>query len=94
MIEVKCLWVLGPTITCMFSNFMPVTAAFWGFLFLGQMLTPLQLLGGAVVIASGCFFIREKARVDSERAQDESLERDVASTIQESQERQENPENK
>lgn len=62
--EVTGLEKLGPTISAVYSNFLPVTSALFGVILLGQNLVPLQYLGGALVIAAGFLVIREKARLD------------------------------
>ncbi|MEA4921851.1 MAG: DMT family transporter [Eubacteriaceae bacterium] len=67
LIEVIGIQKLGPTPVGVYSNFMPVTTAFFGVILLGQHLTLLQYLGGAIVIVSGCLVIREKARLDIQR---------------------------
>ena len=64
LIEVAGLEKLGPTVTAVYSNFLPVSTALFGFLLLGQDLVLLQIIGGVVVIASGLFVIREKDRID------------------------------
>jgi drug/metabolite transporter (DMT)-like permease len=69
-IYVNALSVLGATPCALYSTFMPVTAAFFGFVLLGETLSPLQIAGGAIVIASACLVLRQKnlsdARVDAE----------------------------
>lgn len=67
VIMVKALHILGPTVTAIFSNFLPVTSTFFGWLFLREMISPIQILGGIIVIAAGFFVIKEKS------FQDESL---------------------
>lgn len=58
---------LGPTTSSLYSNFLPVTTAFFGVLFLGETLTFWQIAGGVVVIAAGLLVIKEKGRLDEER---------------------------
>lgn len=53
MIEVKGIQKLGPTISGVYSNFLPVTTALFGVLLLGQDLGVLQ-----------CVVIREKSRLE------------------------------
>lgn len=65
LIMVKGLQVAGPTITGMFSNFLPITSAFFGWVLLGEALTGMQMLGGIIVVAAACIVIREKGRIDS-----------------------------
>jgi drug/metabolite transporter (DMT)-like permease len=62
-IYVNAISVLGATPCALFSTFMPVTAAFFGFIILKESLTPLQLFGGVIVIASACLVLRQKSRV-------------------------------
>jgi drug/metabolite transporter (DMT)-like permease len=49
----------------MFSNFLPITSAFFGWVLLGEALTGMQMLGGIIVVAAACIVIREKGRIDS-----------------------------
>ena len=62
--EVTGLEKLGPTISAVYSNFLPVTTAFFGLIMLHQSLVVLQCLGGVIVIISGVLVIREKDRID------------------------------
>lgn len=64
IVEVTGLEKLGPTVSAVYSNFLPVTTAFFGMVLLGQDLVPLQYAGGALVILCGCLVIREKSRLD------------------------------
>jgi drug/metabolite transporter (DMT)-like permease len=48
--------MIGPVRTSLIMNFEPVSAVVLGYLVLGQTLSPLQLLGGALVI-SALFFV-------------------------------------
>ena len=66
MIMIRGLKVLGPTISAMFSNFLPVTATFFGWLFLGESIGIMQFLGGAIVIASSCIVIKEKGKMEEQ----------------------------
>lgn len=66
MIMVLGLKVLGPTISAMFSNFLPVTATFFGWLFLGESIGIMQFVGGAIVIASACVVIKEKGKMEEQ----------------------------
>ena len=63
---VRGLKVLGPTISAMFSNFLPVTATFFGWLFLGESIGVMQFIGGAIVIASSCIVIKEKGKMEEQ----------------------------
>ncbi|MGI6737277.1 MAG: DMT family transporter [Anaerovoracaceae bacterium] len=64
LVEVIGIQKLGPTTASVYSNFLPVTTAFFGVILLGQELTVLQILGGVIVIVAGLFVIREKAHLD------------------------------
>lgn len=64
IIFVRSLHVLGPTVTAIFSNFMPVTTTFFGWLILKETILPVQMLGGAIVIAAGYIVIKEKGRLE------------------------------
>jgi drug/metabolite transporter (DMT)-like permease len=67
-IYVNAISVLGATPCALFSTFMPVTAAFFGWLLLKEALTFLQLVGGAIVIASACVVLRQKSLLDAREA--------------------------
>jgi len=60
LILVRALHELGPTTTALFSNFLPVTTTFFGWLFLSELISPMQFVGGAIVIAAGYYVIKEK----------------------------------
>ena len=64
IIQVRSLHILGPTVSAIFSNFLPVTTTFFGWLFLKEIILPVQMLGGAIVIAAGYIVIKEKGRVE------------------------------
>jgi drug/metabolite transporter (DMT)-like permease len=64
VIYVSALYTLGPTTASVYANFMPITATFFGWLLLGEMISGMQLVGGVVVIAAGYFVIREKGRLE------------------------------
>ena len=66
MIEVKGIQKLGPTISGVYSNFLPVTTAICGVVMLGQSLGILQCMGGIIVIFSGCAVIWGKSRLERE----------------------------
>lgn len=76
-IMIQGLKILGPTISAMFSNFLPVTATFFGWIFLGETIGIMQFLGGAIVIASSCVVINEKGKME-ERLNDREAEPDNA----------------
>jgi drug/metabolite transporter (DMT)-like permease len=63
LILVKAIRVIGVTPSSMYSNFIPVTSTFFGWVFLGEMISPIQFVGGAVIILSACVVIREKEKV-------------------------------
>jgi len=67
VILVYGLQKLGPTTNAVYSNFLPVTTAIFGVIFLGEMITWLQGIGGAIVIVAGFFVIKEKGRLDQLR---------------------------
>jgi len=50
---INSLKVLGATTSLLFSNFVPVVACIFGWLLLGEIILPLQLIGGAIAL-SGC----------------------------------------
>lgn len=77
LILVRGLKVLGPTVSAMFSNFLPVTATFFGWIFLGEAIGITQVIGGIVVIASSCVVIAEKGKME-ERLNDRAIEPDNA----------------
>jgi len=64
MISVKSIHILGPTPTAMFSNFLPITSTFFGWLFLKEAISVMQIIGGTIVIAAGYIVIKEKGRVE------------------------------
>ena len=66
LIAVRGLKVVGPTVCALFSNLLPVSSAFFGWILLGESLTWLQILGGIIVVASACVVIREKGKLDSQ----------------------------
>lgn len=62
LIQVRALHIIGVTPTAMFSNFMPVTSTFFGWLVLGETIAPVQYLGGAIILAAAAVVIREKQK--------------------------------
>ena len=64
LISVRSLHVIGPTASAMFSNFLPVTSTFFGWIFLHESITGMQILGGLIVIASACVVIKEKGKTE------------------------------
>jgi drug/metabolite transporter (DMT)-like permease len=66
-VYVNAISVLGATSCALYSTFMPVTAAFFGWALLGETLRPLQIAGGALVIASAVLVLRQKGLLDARR---------------------------
>lgn len=64
IIQVKALHVLGPTTTALFSNFLPITATFFGWLFLHETISIVQIIGGVIVIAAGYIVISQKGKLE------------------------------
>lgn len=64
LIYIRGIRDLGPTVASMFSNLLPVTSTFFGWLILGQSIEPLQIAGGVVVVLSSFIVINEKGRLD------------------------------
>ena len=66
LIYVRGAKYLGSTISSLFSNFLPVTSTFFGWLILGQSLGVMQIAGGLIVIVSACYVIIEKSRLQKQ----------------------------
>lgn len=66
-IQVKALHILGVTPAAMFSNFMPITSTFFGWVLLDEWISSLQFLGGVIIITSAAVVIREKERIGTEK---------------------------
>ena len=66
LIYVRGVKYLGPTVSSLFSNFLPVTSTFFGWLILGQSLGIMQIAGGLIVIVSACYVIIEKNRLQKQ----------------------------
>jgi drug/metabolite transporter (DMT)-like permease len=64
IIYVRALNVLGPTVTAIFSNFLPVTTTLFGWLILKETISILQMAGGTLVIFAGFLVIKEKGRLE------------------------------
>ena len=75
-IQVKSIHIIGVTPASMFSNFMPVTSTFFGWLILGEWISTLQIIGGIVIIVSGAVVIREKERPVPETAEENDIKRE------------------
>lgn len=69
MILVRGIGDLGPTVSAMFNNFLPVTSTFFGWLILGQNISPLQIVGGIIVVIASCVVITEKGKLEKEYAE-------------------------
>lgn len=67
VIYVYAIKVIGPTPAAVYSDFMPVTSAICGVIFLHETITPLQIAGGIIVVAAGYVVIREKGKLDEQR---------------------------
>ena len=74
LIMVYGLKNLGPTTSALYSDFLPVSTSVFGWIFLKESLSPLQMLGGAVVIAAGYAVIKEKGRLESLEQSTEQIE--------------------
>ncbi|MEG0830298.1 MAG: DMT family transporter [Anaerovoracaceae bacterium] len=66
LISVRGIQVLGPTAVALFSNFLPITTAFFGWLCLKETISGLQIIGGLVVICAGFIVIREKGKMEDQ----------------------------
>jgi drug/metabolite transporter (DMT)-like permease len=62
LVYVNALRAIGVTPAALFSNMLPVTSAFFGWLFLGELISPLQIAGGAIVVVSGSIVIWLKGK--------------------------------
>lgn len=66
LIYVNAIAVIGVTPTALFANMLPVTSTFFGWLFVGEMITPIQIVGGVIVIGAGSVVIWLKSKKDAE----------------------------
>ncbi|MDO4553482.1 MAG: DMT family transporter [Bacillota bacterium] len=64
LIYVSSIRNLGATPCALYSNFLPITSTFFGWVILKESITLLQALGGAVVIASACAVILEREKIN------------------------------
>jgi drug/metabolite transporter (DMT)-like permease len=64
LILVKALHVLGPTTVSVFTNFLPLTTTLFSWMILQETISPIQMAGGAIVIISGYFVIKEKGKME------------------------------
>lgn len=62
LVLVYVLQKLGATTSALYSDFLPVTTAIFGWAFLHESINSIQLLGGIVVIAAGYIVIKEKGK--------------------------------
>ena len=69
LIFVRGISVLGPTVSAMFTNFLPVTSTFFGWVILGERLGAMQIAGGIIVIIASCIIIFEKGKMDRKMAE-------------------------
>jgi drug/metabolite transporter (DMT)-like permease len=65
VIFVNSVRVLGVTPSALFSNMLPITSTFFGWLCLGEKVKLIQLIGGVVVVASGSFVLWQKGKTDN-----------------------------
>ncbi len=65
VIYVRSLDILGVTQTALFSNFLPISTTILSWAFFKEMIAPIQIFGGIIVITSACVVIFEKGRVDT-----------------------------
>ena len=65
LIYINAIDVIGPTPCALFSNFLPITSTFFGWLLLREYVSGTQLLGGAIVILSGAVVIWRKSKEDA-----------------------------
>lgn len=63
-IYIYALTKLGPTPMAVYSNFLPVSTALFGWICLGEALSLMQIAGGIIVIFAGLVVIIEKGRLD------------------------------
>lgn len=65
-IYVNSISVIGVTPTALFANMLPVTSTIMGWIFLREMISPLQAVGGVIVIVAGCVVIYLKDKIGRE----------------------------
>jgi drug/metabolite transporter (DMT)-like permease len=68
LVYINSVRSLGVTPSALFSNMLPVTSTFFGWLCLGEMIAPLQIAGGIVVVAAGSVVIWLKGKDVDRRA--------------------------
>jgi drug/metabolite transporter (DMT)-like permease len=64
IIYVRAIGVLGVTPTALFSNFLPISTTIFGWIFFKEMISPMQIFGGIIVIIAAFVVIYEKGKVD------------------------------
>ncbi|MDR1028176.1 MAG: DMT family transporter [Clostridiales Family XIII bacterium] len=64
MIYVNAVAVIGVTPSSLFSNMLPVTSTFFGWIFLRETISFAQIMGGVIVIAAGSVVIWLKGKQD------------------------------
>jgi drug/metabolite transporter (DMT)-like permease len=67
IIYVNAIEKLGPTPCAIYSNMLPITSTFFGWLFLKETILPIQILGGCIVIISGFLVIWQKGKLDENK---------------------------
>jgi drug/metabolite transporter (DMT)-like permease len=65
VIYVRSLHILGVTQTSLFSNFLPISTTIFAWIFFKEMISPMQIFGGIIVIIAACVVINEKGKVDA-----------------------------
>jgi drug/metabolite transporter (DMT)-like permease len=63
-VTARSLYILGPTTTTLFANFLPVTTTIFGWLILNETISMVQMLGGIIVIIAGYIVIKEKGKAE------------------------------
>jgi drug/metabolite transporter (DMT)-like permease len=66
IVYVNSVRSLGITPSALFSNMLPVTSTFFGWLCLGEVIAPMQIIGGVVVVAAGSLVIYMKGKDGSD----------------------------
>lgn len=73
IVYVRAINVLGVTPTALFSNFLPISTTIFSWIFFKEMIAPIQIFGGIIVIIAACVVIYEKGRVDKLQALEQAL---------------------
>jgi drug/metabolite transporter (DMT)-like permease len=66
IVYVNSVRSLGVTPSALFSNMLPVTSTFFGWLCLGEMIAPIQIIGGVIVVAAGSLVIYMKGKGEND----------------------------